>query len=89
MEYLIGTPYLNAQLEEQIEILKTYVSVKMQKFGLGNWVFFVGIGLFISLWISGVLTIPLRKLVAAIERVAQGDLERELLSEPTAGSSAS
>jgi len=71
----ISASYLNAPPEEQIEILKTYVSGKMQQFGLGNWVFFIAIGLFCTLWISGVLTIPLRKLVAAIERVAQGDLD--------------
>ncbi|MEH7353502.1 ATP-binding protein [Neobacillus drentensis] len=71
----IDTSYLNALPGEQIEILKTYVSGKMQKFWLGNWVFFIATGLFFSLWISGVLTIPLRRLVAAIERVAQGDLD--------------
>lgn len=70
----ISTSYLNAPPGEQIEILKAYVSGKMRKFELGNWVFFIVTGLFTSLWISGVLTIPLRKLVAAIERVAQGDL---------------
>ncbi len=71
----IGASYLNALPGEQIEILKTYVLGKMQQFWLGKWVFFVATGLFFSLWISGVLTIPLRKLVAAIERVAQGDLD--------------
>lgn len=71
----ISESYLNAPPAEQIEILKTYVSDKMQKFGLENWVIFIAIGLFLSLWISGMLTIPLRKLVAAIERVAQGDLD--------------
>ncbi|WNQ11795.1 ATP-binding protein [Paenibacillus aurantius] len=71
----IGASYLNAPPEEQIELLKTYVSGKMQNLMLGNSVFFVAIGLFVSLWISGVLTRPLRKLVAAIERVAQGDLD--------------
>ncbi|MFD0715545.1 sensor histidine kinase [Paenibacillus sp. GCM10027626] len=71
----LSAPYLNAPPGEQIEILKTYVSDKMQKLGLGNLVLFLAIGLFVSLWISGVLTIPLRKLVAAIERVAQGDLD--------------
>ncbi|MFU1793324.1 sensor histidine kinase [Paenibacillus azoreducens] len=71
----ISASYLNAPPGEQIEILKTYVSGKMQKFGLENWVFFIAIGLLFSLWISGLLTIPLRKLVAAIERVAQGDLD--------------
>ncbi|MGG4497098.1 sensor histidine kinase [Brevibacillus reuszeri] len=71
----INASYLNVPPEEQIDILKTYVSDKMQKFALGNWVVFVALGLFFSLWISGVLTRPLRKLVAAIERVAQGDLD--------------
>jgi two-component system sensor histidine kinase BaeS len=47
----------------------------MQQFGLGNLALFVAIGFICSLWISGMLTIPLRKLVAAIERVAQGDLD--------------
>ncbi|KQL53930.1 histidine kinase [Heyndrickxia shackletonii] len=71
----IDASYLNAMPGEQIEILKTYVSDKMQNFLLGNWVFFIATGLLFSLWISGLLTIPLRKLVAAIERVAQGDLD--------------
>jgi len=70
----LGASYLNAPPEEQIEILKTYVLGKMQQFWLGKWVFFVATGLFFSLWISGVLTTPLKKLIAAIERVAQGDL---------------
>lgn len=70
----ISSAYLNAPPGEQIEHLKTYVSGEMRKFELGNWFFFIATGLFASLWISGVLTIPLRKLVAAIERVAQGDL---------------
>lgn len=71
----INASYLNASAGEQIEILKTYVSGKMQTFVFLNWVFFIVIGLFFSLWVSGVLTLPLRKLVAAIERVAQGDLD--------------
>jgi len=71
----IGASYLNAPPEQQIERLKAYVSSKMQTFQLGNLLFFVGIGLVSSLWISGMLTRPLRKLVAAIERVAQGDLD--------------
>ncbi|WP_274653725.1 sensor histidine kinase [Paenibacillus humicola] len=70
----ISASYLNAPPGEQIEMLKTYVSGRMQKFGLENLIFFLAIGLLFSLWISGVLTIPLRKLVAAIERVKQGDL---------------
>ncbi|TCP58131.1 two-component system sensor histidine kinase BaeS [Tumebacillus sp. BK434] len=71
----ISATYLHASSEEQIEILKIYVSGKMQTFLLGNWVFFIGIGLFVSFLLSGVLTLPLRKLVAAIERVAQGDFD--------------
>ncbi|EST53501.1 histidine kinase [Brevibacillus panacihumi W25] len=71
----IGAAFLNAPPEEQIEILKTYVVGKMELFWLGKWGFFIATGLFFSLWISGVLTLPLRKLVAAIERVAKGDLE--------------
>ncbi|WP_066303675.1 cell wall metabolism sensor histidine kinase WalK [Bacillus sp. FJAT-29814] len=71
----IDGAYLNAPPEEQIEILKTYFLGKLKQFWFEKWVFFVATGLFFSLWISGVLTIPLRKLVAAIERVAQGDLD--------------
>lgn len=71
----ISAAYLNAPPGEQIEILKTYVSGKMKKYVLGNLVFFIATGLLVSLWISGILTVPLRKLVAAIERVAQGDLD--------------
>lgn len=67
--------FLNAPPGEQIELLKTYVIGKMKLFWLGKWGFFLAIGLFFSLWISGVLTLPLRKLIAAIERVAKGDLE--------------
>jgi len=71
----ISASYLNAPPDEQIDMLKTYVSGKMQKFGIENWVIFIAIGLLFSLWVSGVLTTPLRKLVAAIERVAKGDLD--------------
>gem|GEM_PF-709822 len=71
----INAVFLNAPPEEQIEILKTYVTAKMEFFWLGKWGFFIATGLFFSLWISGVLTLPLRKLIAAIERVAKGDLE--------------
>jgi len=67
--------YLNAPPGKQIEILKTYYLGKMQQMWLEKWVLFVVTGLFFSLSISGLLTIPLRKLVAAIERVAQGDLD--------------
>lgn len=71
----IGAVYLNAAPAEQIEILKTYVIDKLQRFWLEKWLLFVTTGLLFSLWISGVLTKPLRKLVAAIERVSQGDLD--------------
>ncbi|TJY42320.1 HAMP domain-containing histidine kinase [Cohnella pontilimi] len=71
----IGTSYMNAPHGEQIEILKTYIKVKTKPMGIGSGIFFVVLGLGFSLWISGVLTIPLRKLVAAIERVAEGDLD--------------
>ncbi|UUZ89963.1 HAMP domain-containing protein [Paenibacillus sp. P25] len=71
----INTSYLNATPGEQIEILKTYVTNKMKLIGLGKGVFFVATGLFFSLWISGVLTLPLKKLMEAIERVARGDLD--------------
>ncbi|MCZ8516872.1 HAMP domain-containing sensor histidine kinase [Paenibacillus filicis] len=71
----INASFLNAPPGEQIEILKTYVMGKMKLFWLGKWGFFLATGLFFSLWISGVLTLPLRKLIAAIERVAQGDLK--------------
>lgn len=71
----IGAAYMNATPSEQIEILKTYVTDKMKWIGPGKGAFIVAIGLFFSLWISGVLTLPLRKLMAAIERVAKGDLD--------------
>ncbi|MHA7581157.1 sensor histidine kinase [Paenibacillus vandeheii] len=71
----ISAAFVEVSPGEQIEILKTYVIGKMKLLWLGKWVIFVAIGLFFSLWISGILTRPLRKLIAAIERVAQGDLE--------------
>ncbi|WP_018754234.1 sensor histidine kinase [Paenibacillus terrigena] len=71
----INEAYLNAAPGEQIEIMKTYMMGKMKLIGFGKGIFIVAIGLFFSLWISGVLTLPLRKLVVAIERVAQGDLD--------------
>lgn len=71
----VGEAYLSAPPGEQIEIMKTYVSGKMKQYALGNLVFFIATGLLVSLWISGMLTLPLRKLVAAIERVKQGDLD--------------
>ncbi|MBD2862228.1 sensor histidine kinase [Paenibacillus oceani] len=71
----ISATFLNAPPGEQIEILKIYVMGKMKLYWFGKWGIFLATCLFFSLWISGVLTRPLRKLIAAIERVAQGDLE--------------
>ncbi|WP_238933674.1 HAMP domain-containing protein [Brevibacillus choshinensis] len=70
----IDTNYLSAKPEEQIEILKTYVLEKMELNVFLRMFIFVAIGLSFSFWISGVLTLPLKKLIAAIERVTQGDL---------------
>ncbi|MED4582848.1 ATP-binding protein [Brevibacillus choshinensis] len=70
----IDANYLSATPEEQIEILKSYFLDKMELNVLLRASFFVTIGLSFSFWISGVLTLPLKKLIAAIERVAQGDL---------------
>jgi two-component system sensor histidine kinase BaeS len=71
----LSAAYLNASTAEQIGILKIYVSDKMQAFWLKNWLFFMAVGLLFSFWISGMLTVPLRRLMVAIERVAQGDLD--------------
>ncbi|SDM75339.1 two-component system, OmpR family, sensor histidine kinase BaeS [Fictibacillus solisalsi] len=76
----IDADYLRATPEEQIEIFKTYFLDNMQMDVLLNVThgvrlfFFIAIGLLFSFWISGVLTRPLKRLIAAIERVAQGDL---------------
>ena len=76
----IDANYLTATPEEQIEIFKSYFLDNMQLDGLLNAThgirlfFFVAVGLLFSFWVSGVLTRPLKKLSAAIERVAQGDL---------------
>ncbi|MDR6880475.1 MULTISPECIES: cell wall metabolism sensor histidine kinase WalK [Bacillales] len=76
----IDANYLNATPEEQIEVFKSYILENMRLSALLNVThgvrlfFFVAIGLFFNFWISGVLTLPLKKLIAAIERVAQGDL---------------
>jgi len=40
--------------------------------------FFIAIGLAYSFWISGVLTLPLKKLITAIERVSHGDLNAKV-----------
>lgn len=65
--------YLNAAPDMQMEMLKNYVIDKMNLMGIGIAVFFIVTGLIFSLWISGVITLPLRKLMEAIERVANGD----------------
>lgn len=76
----IDANYLSAKPQEQIEIFKSYILDNMRlnvllKVTHGvRLFFFVAIGLFFSFWISGVLTLPLKKLIVAIERVAQGDL---------------
>ncbi|WP_168121265.1 HAMP domain-containing sensor histidine kinase [Paenibacillus sp. HB172176] len=71
----ISAAFLNSPPEEQIESLKMYVLSKMKLYWFEKWGIFLAVCLFFSLWISGVLTRPLRKLIAAIERVTQGDLE--------------
>jgi two-component system sensor histidine kinase BaeS len=76
----IDANYLKATPEEQIEIFQSYFLDHMKLDALLNVThgvrlfFFVAIGLLLSFWISGVLTRPLKKLITAIERVAQGDL---------------
>ncbi|WP_284645224.1 sensor histidine kinase [Paenibacillus silviterrae] len=76
----IDANYLRAAPEEQIEIFKSFFLENMQLNALlqvthgVRLFFFVAIGLLFSFWISGVLTLPLKKLIAAIERVASGDL---------------
>ncbi|MDF2652771.1 MAG: integral rane sensor signal transduction histidine kinase [Paenibacillus sp.] len=76
----IDAHYLSATPEEQIEIFKSYFLDNMRLDALLNVThgvrlfFFVAIGLIFSFWISGVLTLPLKKLISAIERVSQGDL---------------
>lgn len=76
----IDANYLRSTQEEQLEILKSYFLDKMRLNALLNvthgvrLLFFVIIGLLFSFWISGVLTLPLKKLIAAIERVSHGDL---------------
>ncbi|HZG17511.1 MAG TPA: ATP-binding protein [Candidatus Bathyarchaeia archaeon] len=70
----IDANYLSASPDEQIEIFKSFFLDEMRKNVLIKVFFFVTIGFFFSFWISGVLTLPLKKLIVAIERVAQGDL---------------
>lgn len=72
--------YLRATPTEQIEIFKAYfldhtqLNVLISVTNGARFIFFIVLGLFFSFWISGVLTRPLKKMITAIERVAQGDL---------------
>ncbi|NOU93132.1 HAMP domain-containing protein [Paenibacillus sp. LMG 31456] len=76
----INADYLSAAPEEQFEIFKSYflgntrLDALLQVTHGARLLFFGAIGLIFSFWLSGVLTHPLKKLIAAIERVAQGDL---------------
>ncbi|MBW5445766.1 HAMP domain-containing protein [Cohnella sp. CFH 77786] len=76
----IDARYLSAEPEEQIEMFKSFFLDNMRANALLNVTHgvrlfsFIAIGLVFSFWISGVLTHPLKKLIAAIERVSQGDL---------------
>ncbi|CAG7658696.1 sensor histidine kinase [Paenibacillus allorhizosphaerae] len=76
----INADYLSAAPEEQFEIFKSFflgntrLEALLQVTHGARLLFFVAIGLLFSFWLSGVLTHPLKKLIAAIERVAQGDL---------------
>ncbi len=80
----IDANYLKAMPEDQIEIFISYFIDNMKLDTLLNvthgvrLLFFISIGLLFSFWISGVLTLPLKKLIAAIERVAQGDLNAKV-----------
>ncbi|MFE1218524.1 sensor histidine kinase [Paenibacillus lactis] len=80
----IDANYLKAMPEDQIEIFISYFIDNMKLDTLLNvthgvrLLFFITIGLLFSFWISGVLTLPLKKLIAAIERVAQGDLNAKV-----------
>ncbi|WP_168118749.1 HAMP domain-containing sensor histidine kinase [Paenibacillus sp. HB172176] len=71
----MSTAFAEASPADQIELLKTYVIGHMKLLWLAKWGIFIAVGLFFSLWVSGILTRPLRKLIAAIERVTGGDLE--------------
>jgi len=76
----IDADYLSATPEEQVELILSYINDKtrldelLQVTNGLRLSFFVAIGLIFSFWISGVLTLPLKKLIDAIERVAKGDL---------------
>jgi Signal transduction histidine kinase len=80
----IDSLYWNAAPEEQFEMFKSYFLEHTRAdalLGVTNGVrlfFFVVIGLAYSFWISGVLTRPLKKLISAIERVSQGDLNAKV-----------
>ncbi|MFD0617735.1 sensor histidine kinase [Paenibacillus sp. GCM10027629] len=77
----IYTDYLSSAPKEQFEIFKSYflgntrLDALLQVTHGMRLLFFGAIGLIFSFWLSGVLTHPLKKLIAAIERVAQGDLK--------------
>ncbi|WP_152394257.1 sensor histidine kinase [Paenibacillus guangzhouensis] len=77
----IYTDYLSSAPEEQFEIFKSYflgntrLDALLQATHGMRLLFFGAIGLIFSFWLSGILTHPLKKLIAAIERVAQGDLK--------------
>lgn len=77
----INADYLSAAPEEQFEIFKSYflgntrLDALLQVTHGARLLFFGAIGLIFSFWLSGVLTHPLKKLIVAIERVAQGDLK--------------
>jgi signal transduction histidine kinase len=73
-QFQIDEKFLSATPKEQIEIIKSYSVDEMRKNVLYRLFFFITIGVFFSFWISGVLTRPLKKLMTAIERVTQGDL---------------
>ncbi|SHE33018.1 two-component system, OmpR family, sensor histidine kinase BaeS [Seinonella peptonophila] len=74
----IDPHYLSASPIEQIEIIKSYSFDEIKKNVLFRLSFFVLIGIFFSYWVSGLLTLPLKKLMVAIERVTQGDLNVEV-----------
>ncbi|MBO9599306.1 MAG: HAMP domain-containing histidine kinase [Cohnella sp.] len=80
----IDAAYLSAAPEEQFEMFKSYFLDRTSANALLSVThgvrlfFFVAIGLAYSFWISGVLTLPLKKLISAIERVSQGDLNAKV-----------
>lgn len=80
----IDARYLSATPEEQFATLKSYFLENTRANALLSVThgvrlfFFVAIGLAYSFWISGVLTRPLKKLISAIERVSQGDLNAKV-----------